>query len=222
MRRPRRPAKIPGAKRVVAGQPVSQPALDLMLLLYEQSVTRAAGAWMREHGFAPIADAAPKQDQVGELVDVAIGAIKRNIEKGARRIPSIDPNRLGGDEDAVFRFRARNVQLIETVGDHAIHRLIGTLAENKGLHVTALTKKLQEVTGVEASRARLWARDQTLKLHADLTEAQHVRAGIKEYDWHTVGDGNVRSGHQHLNGQRFSYDDPPDTGQGAKNNPGRD
>ena len=48
-------------------------------------------------------------------------------------------------------------------------------------------------------------------------------AGVNEYTWSTSRDERVRPMHAKLEGQRFAYDDPPETTEdGETNNPGED
>lgn len=93
-----------------------------------------------------------------------------------------------------------------------------------GVRVESIAQRIQEETEVTESRAALIARDQVLKLNADVTEAQHVAAGITEYVWSTSSDERVRKSHRDLDGQRFKYSEPPivDVRTGRRENPGRD
>jgi SPP1 gp7 family putative phage head morphogenesis protein len=91
-----------------------------------------------------------------------------------------------------------------------------------GAEPETVTEALQLRGTVSASRAQLIARDQTLKLSADLTRTRQQAAGVTKYVWNTSQDERVRPGHRELHGKVFSYDDPPDTGDGELNNPGED
>lgn len=72
-------------------------------------------------------------------------------------------------------------------------------------------------------RAELLARDQTLKLNGKLNEHRQRAVGIREYEWTTAGDSRVRERHRELDGQIFSWDNPPPAGpHGAAMHPGED
>jgi len=82
---------------------------------------------------------------------------------------------------------------------------------------------LEERVGVSASRAQLIAVDQTLKTNAQVMRARHEAAGVTQYRWSSSRDERVRKRHAELDGQVFSYDDPPETNDdGDTNNPGED
>ena len=84
--------------------------------------------------------------------------------------------------------------------------------ENTGLRVEVLQAKLLERGNVSISQAELVARDQTTKLLGGLNQARQVEAGITEYIWSTSRDERVRDEHAERDGQKFSWDDPPEDG----------
>lgn len=125
----------------------------------------------------------------------------------------------------VTSFRNRNLDLITSLAGEKLARARRIITERGTTdRVETLAQRIQEDTGATASRAALIARDQVLRLHASVTEAQHKAAGIVEYEWSTSGDERVRPGHRELNGRRFRYDDPPvvDPRSGRKAHPGQD
>lgn len=126
--------------------------------------------------------------------------------------PRIDP----GLNLALDKFRADNVALITKLADDQIDRIETTLSENYGLRAEDLAKKLDEQGDVTGSRAKLIARDQTLKLNGQLTQTRQQSAGIEEYIWTTSGDERVRDEHAERDGERFRWDTPPEDG-----NPGQ-
>ncbi len=90
-----------------------------------------------------------------------------------------------------------------------------------GLRVEELAGQIADRFGVSDSRAALIARDQTLKLNAQVSRSRQVQAGVRQYRWSTSGDELVRDGHAALNGTVHSWDNPPDTGNGEGcNHPG--
>ncbi len=60
--------------------------------------------------------------------------------------------------------------------------------------------------------ARTIARDQIAKLNASATLARHQELGVKSFIWRTAGDDRVRPEHEELEGESFTYDDPPSEG----------
>lgn len=217
-KRLRRKRRSPHAGAVVDQEPCSQATIDLALEVYSQAVDQAIRTWFADHGLQ--ADASPKLDPTA-AVDQIAAAVEAGVVANRNKIPGISSAKKAGGQSTLDSYRQRNVALIKTVGPAAKKALDRVLRDNRGLHVDALTAKLQAAAGVERWRARLWARDQTLKLHATLSEIENRSIGIEEYVWRTVQDGNVRQGHSVLNKRTFRYDDPPETGTG-KHNPGQD
>jgi len=93
-----------------------------------------------------------------------------------------------------------------------------------GQTVPDLTKDIYDImaerTDVTDSRAKLIARDQVAKLNAQFTQERQQDAGIEGYVWRTVGDERVRDTHDAVDGQFFSWDNPP--GETDGNHPGED
>jgi SPP1 gp7 family putative phage head morphogenesis protein len=163
-------------------------------------------------------------------VTKATSTIKSSVDEDLHTLPTVAGARLAGTQELVSQFRTRNVNLIKTVAAEHVATVDRIVRENSGTHVTGLTAKLQESLQVSESKAKFWAVDQTLKLHADIVQTQHERLGIEEYDWITSKDGTVRDDHARLEGQRFRYDDPPVTNASEvakgrperRRNPGKD
>ncbi len=113
-----------------------------------------------------------------------------------------------------------NVSLIKTVGETylgQVEQIVrdGALSNRKQKDIQ---DEIMERTGVSRRRAKTIARDQTGKLHSQLTSVRMQRNGIKRYQWSTSNDERVRLSHRAKDGNIYSFDDPPsDTG-----NPGED
>lgn len=73
---------------------------------------------------------------------------------------------------------------------------------------------------VTDSRCDLIARDQVAKLNGQFTRERQQDIGVDSYTWRTVGDERVRDTHQEVDGQTFSWDQPP--GETDFNHPGED
>lgn len=107
--------------------------------------------------------------------------------------------------------------------DDSLTRIGEILDRFDGLAPLELAGELQEEFGFTRVRSKLIARDQVLKLNAAVTTDAHKQAGIDRYRWSTSKDGSVRDRHADLEGQIFSYDDPPVVNeQGDVGNPGED
>lgn len=139
-----------------------------------------------------------------------------------KRVTGVDPVDGPVIAGVLHDHRKANVGLIKGLTDEMLGRVAETLEKTQGHGVDAVTKALQEAVGFGVSRARLVARDQTLKLNGQLTKARHEEAGIERYTWVTAHDERVRHSHSELNGKDFSWDDPPivDERTGAVGHPG--
>lgn len=118
-----------------------------------------------------------------------------------------------------------NVALITSISEKYFADIKAQVFDHvrRGDNVRELEAKLQERYNVSESRAALIARDQTSKLNGVLTEVEHTSLGITSYVWRTASDARVRDYHAELDGQVFSYDDPPVIRKdGTKGNPGID
>ena len=92
-----------------------------------------------------------------------------------------------------------------------------------GTRVEDLRKQIRERFDVTRSKADLLARDQVLKLNAQITQTRQRQAGISEYRWSASNDERVREYHRELDGSIFRWDDPPITNEdGDRNAPGED
>jgi SPP1 gp7 family putative phage head morphogenesis protein len=212
------------ARRQRIGRSRSAPAAALraMQQAYSLAVEQSIRSWFARHrGFVQDARIAEVFRFVLRLIERAMRSIESSVDTDTRKIERVVGAEAAGGAKLLRAFRKRNVGLIKTVGEQTKTRLDAILKRYGNLHVEALTSKLLEAADVSRSRARFWAVDQTLKLNADIVQAKHQSLGIEEYVWRTSRDGSVRDTHAVLEGRRFRYDDPPETGTG-KHNPGQD
>ena len=129
--------------------------------------------------------------------------------------PAIGPRALAA-------FRRQNAELIRTLQGSQIQRVQRILREGANLRVEEIAASLQEAFAIESRHAELIARDQVLTIHAQVTREQHKSAGIERYTWSTSNDERVRDDHVDLDGNVYSYDDPPviDSRTGDRGHPG--
>lgn len=135
---------------------------------------------------------------------------------------------LTDDEDTaatIRTFRRQNVSLIRSLLTDKVSRVHAILSEaGSGTRVETLQRRIEEETDATPARAALLARDQVLKLNAQVTADRHKAAGITEYIWRSSRDERVRKRHKALDGTRHAYDDPPvvDLTSGRRAHPGED
>jgi SPP1 gp7 family putative phage head morphogenesis protein len=209
---------MPRRQRIGRSRSAPPAALRAMQRAYARVVEGTIRSWFARHR-SLVQDAQPVG--VLRLVEQAMHSIESSVDADVRKIEKVVGAEAAGGAQLLQAFRKRNVGLIKTVGAQTKARLDAALKRYGNLHVEALTAKLIEVADVSRSRARFWAVDQTLKLNADIVQAKHESLGIEEYVWRTSRDGSVRETHAALEGKRFRYDNPPETGTG-KHNPGQD
>lgn len=115
-------------------------------------------------------------------------------------------------ERKVLEAREANIQLVENAGrDYAQSvRDVFEDPESFGLSVAELKDRLLAKGDISAARAELIARDQVLKLNAQVNQARQEAAGVEEYVWSTVGDDRVRPTHRAHEGRRYRWDTPPE------------
>lgn len=148
-------------------------------------------------------------------------------KKTGQQIASLIPitPKSAGIEDFVEQSRNAALDYLVDAGrDYADDvRDVLTDPDNFEKPARDLARLVEERAGVSKSHAMLIARDQTLKLHAGIMKLRHQAAGVERYRWSTSMDERVRPMHADLEGQEFSYDDPPETNKdGDTNNPGED
>lgn len=111
-------------------------------------------------------------------------------------------------------FAEENVALIRSLGEDVLGEVKDAIlqANATGMRKEELRAFLMERFEVSKSRADLIATDQTLKLNGAITKARQEGAGIERYEWSTSRDSRVRPAHAALDGQIFSWSEPPAEG----------
>lgn len=92
----------------------------------------------------------------------------------------------------------------------------------QGYRFDSLIKRVQNRYDVSKSKAEFLARTETSRYVSLHRKTRFEEAGITQYIWRTAGDARVREDHKKLNGQTFSYKNPPiiDESTGERGNPG--
>lgn len=103
--------------------------------------------------------------------------------------------------------------------------LHGTRAEPNQDTIEELQKQLGLSTEVAVSRAQLIARTETARATASINQARAQAVGSGQYRWHNSGDAAVRDSHKYykgkpMQGQIFSWNNPPTLSDGMRGNPG--
>lgn len=150
---------------------------------------------------------------IGDLDVLADRTAKFTRDQFARQLKAsigVDLTRDPSMRAEIERFRTAALAQIKTQGKAKVARIGKVLADaGSGTRVETIQRRLQEETDATPARASLIARDQVLTLNAEMTAARHQDAGITQYVWRTSQNENVRPEHRALEGQRFTYGEPP-------------
>ncbi len=172
-------------------------------------------------------------------LDDFLGQQFKNAERKSKgyisAVTKLPPERVvAGGQQALERFRERNVALIKNVGREQVTQIADILrvGQATGARYEDIATQLQERLSVGMSRAKLIARDQTFKANANAQQSQAEALGITHYTWRTAKDLAVRGrpggeyekskeNHWALEGKVFAYADPPlIPGTSERANPG--
>lgn len=158
-------------------------------------------------------------DMVNRVLNLEAKRYDEGFMAEAKRALGIDLRAVVKGEDLgdlIEAAMARNVSLITSLSQDMVKRIEQVVIENSlaGNSVKTLKSKLAEQFGIGERRAKLIARDQMSKFHADLDELRQTQAGITEYDWATSHDERVRPLHRRLDGNRYKWGKPTGAEEG--------
>lgn len=174
---------------------------------------RAAGK-MRPTELHAIADSfgrettAWQKRQIDRQVRAAVGVPFSAIERPIR--------------DLVPDFAKANVALIRTVPERMFARLRGDVMDafTSGEHPSTFAERLVERDGMAEGDAMRIARDQIGTLNGQVNEARQRSIGVDSFAWRGMLDNREREEHRVLEGQVFTWDDPPENEDGEPITPG--
>lgn len=149
--------------------------------------------------------------------------VKANAKEVAGILGIVPDIGVAGLERALAAFRSRNLGLIASIAERQHNDLSALMVEaaTSGMRAATLKDKIAERFRVSRSRSSLVAKNETLTLNGQLTQIQHLAAGVTEYVWNSSADERVRDIHVELDGRRFSWDDPPISSEdGSVGHPG--
>jgi SPP1 gp7 family putative phage head morphogenesis protein len=105
-----------------------------------------------------------------------------------------------------------NVGLIKSIPAQYLNGVQGAVMRSitTGNGMQDLVPYLQKHKGITLRRARMIAKDQTVKSFTSLSRARMQKIGLKSYTWrHTAGSRHPRKLHIELDGRVCDYNDPP-------------
>lgn len=148
----------------------------------------------------------------------ALGDVDKRLTDSIKRSTRVDVagllTRDGTINNAMQDAIKANIDLIKSIPSQHFERLAQKVDKGfqQGMRSEQLAKLVQEQTGVTKSRAKLIARDQIGKMNSEFSRVRQQGLGITHYQWSTSQDERVRDEHAELDGQTFSWSDPPDEG----------
>ena len=115
-------------------------------------------------------------------------------------------------EEYIRRWIDQNVLLIKSIPNQTLDTMRQIILDSyaNGKLTRDVQREIQKEYLTTKQKARLLARDQLAKLNADISQAQQQDAGVNRYRWSDSDDERVRKCHAELDGQIFSWDEPPE------------
>jgi SPP1 gp7 family putative phage head morphogenesis protein len=104
-----------------------------------------------------------------------------------------------------------NVDLIKSIPEQYFDKITNAVETHwaEGMRWESLTDRIQEIGDITETRAAFIARDQTAKMNSSFNQVRQVDLGIEQYEWSTSEDERVRDSHAEIDGEVFSWDNPP-------------
>lgn len=160
-----------------------------------------------------------RDNSVEKLKQVSLQYAKRTSDYQREELHKVTREALGVDVvlsepwlDPVLRAHAaENVALIRSVPEQyftEVEKLV-LRGVREGVRPETIAADIEDRFGVAESRAALIAKDQTNKLFGDLNKERQHDLGVEKFVWRTSNDERVRESHAELEGEVFSWDDPP-------------
>lgn len=139
---------------------------------------------------------------------------KEQLRRQVRAQLGVDPRSIAQVGPMLGHFTAENVSLIRTIPERLFDEVdkIVTRGITEGSLYTDLAEEIQNRFDISENQAKLIARDQIGKLNGQLNAARQQSLGVTRFTWRSSGDDRVREEHADLDGEEFSYDDPPSEG----------
>lgn len=105
-----------------------------------------------------------------------------------------------------------NVGLIKSIATEYLQKVEGAVMRSitSGNGLKDLIPALEQYEGQTHRRAKNIALDQTRKVYNSINRGRMEAIGVKKFTWHHSGGGaHPREDHVEMDGQVFSFDDPP-------------
>lgn len=129
-------------------------------------------------------------------------------------------------KDVIKASITENVSLITNIATEYIDQITGATmrAITTGGGLPAIREELMKREGMTVRRAKNIALDQTRKAYSSINRVRMEAIGVKKFEWvHSGGGQEPRKLHQEMNGNIYSFDNPPiiDENTGERGFPGQ-
>ena len=100
---------------------------------------------------------------------------------------------VSGIADDIRMRVQENVRLIQELPSEFFNRIQTTIVENasNGVRASEIAKELRKDYGIAERKAKLIARDQTLKFHSEVSKARQTASGVEYFRWIDSNDSRV-------------------------------
>lgn len=161
-----------------------------------------------------------------ELFGIQIDALDEEYKKAVNSI-TIPPRLTAGMKKVLAEEWGENLDLyIKKWAEENILKLRQQVQANAfaGRRAKAMIQGIQRDFGVSKNKAKFLARQETSLLVSKFREQRFKQVGSQRYRWAGAMDERERPDHKMLEGQIFSWDDPPvvDRKTGRRAHPGED
>lgn len=167
-------------------------------------------------------------DQIIGGIDKAAGdTLKQSLKQLSGGVTLKTDEMPAALKQSVSAAIAENVTLIKSIETQYHTQIEGAVMRSLqpgGRGLADVTEALQKYEGVTDRRRNIIAKDQTRKIQASISIERAKSAGIKKFKWlHSRGGSEPRPDHVAMNGNVYSYDDPPviDRRTGERGFPGQ-
>lgn len=159
------------------------------------------------------------------LFEGVVGKLEESFQEGIKGI-LIAPELTGEMSKNIAEKWGYNLNLyIKNWEIESIIRLRERVLSNTfaGNRAQSLVEMIEHDFGMSENKAKFLARQETALLMSQFREERFKSAGVQKYRWSTSGDSRVRERHKALQGQIFTWDNPPIIDEaGHRGHPGQD
>ena len=167
-----------------------------------------------------------KLSRLKQMFGIEIEALDDEFKKAVKSV-TIAPNLTPGMQKVLAQDWSANLEIyIKRWTEENILKLRQQVQANAfaGRRAKAMVQAIQQDFGVSKNKAKFLARQETSLLMSKYREARYKEIGVSKYRWSGSMDERERHDHKVLEGEVFTWDNPPvvDRKTGRRAHPGED